>query len=140
MRNMRKNILILAVACCALSCKKQDKYLVLPQSASLYFTGTGPAPDARHYSLVLKSTPSFLTFSTPVLYPDGHYELSVANAFHINPGSTELFLYDSLEATVDRYTVNIPAPEASKEEVVKTVSFTGMQYAGQINIRYTPVK
>lgn len=137
---MNKSILTLCIFLFTASCKKEDKYFILPQSASLYFKGTTPAPDARHYSLVLKSTPSFLTFSAPVLYPDGHYEFSAANPFHINPGGTDLFLYDSLEATVDRFTVNIPAPEASKEEVLKKISFTGAQYIGEMTIRYMPVK
>lgn len=138
---MNKSILILAVALLfTQACKKEDKYLVLPQSASLYFIGSGPAADARHYSLVLKSTPSFLTFGAPVLFPDGHYELSVASPFHINPGTTELFLYDSLETTIDRFSVNIPAPEAKKEEVLKKVSFTGARYTGELSIRYVPAK
>ncbi|MBL7712280.1 MAG: hypothetical protein JNL13_07455 [Chitinophagaceae bacterium] len=137
---MNKSILALSVFLFALSCKQEDQYLVLPQSASLYYKGAGPAPDVRRYSLVLKSTPSFLTFSAPVLFPDGHYELSAATPFHVNPGSTELFLYDSLEATVDHFSVNIPAPRASKEAVLQKVSFTGAQYSGEMSIRYIPAK
>jgi hypothetical protein len=137
---MKKQSLVLIAFLLAVSCKKEDKYTIAAQAASLDYADTGRIPYALNYSLVLKSRPAFTTFGKPVPYQDGHYGLSVLAPFEIEPGNTELYLYDSLNTIVDQFTIDIPRPEAAKEDVIKKISFSGARYIGELTFKYSPVK
>lgn len=129
---------LIAVSC-FFSCKKEDKYTISAQMVTFQYADTGKAPYALNYSVILKSNPFFTSFGKPVAFADGHYELSVLTPYEIDPGGSELYIYDSLENIIEKFNIIIPAPETSKSDIFKNVFFNGIKYVGEVKLKYSPV-
>lgn len=122
------------------SCKKEDKYTISAQSVTFQYADTGIAPYALNYSVILKSNPFFTSFGKPVAFPDGHYDLSVLTPYEIEPGGSELYIYDSLDNIIEKVFINIPPAEASKNDVFKKLYYNGVKYTGELSMKYSVVQ
>lgn len=138
-----KNLILVCTIILSLfsSCKKdkQDKYTIVPQSASFRYKGPIPEPYALNYELTLKSIPSFVAFGNPVAYPDGHYEASVRTPFEINSGLAELVMADSTGKIFESVFFNIPLPDAGSDISTKTLSKLGERYNIDLVMKYSKI-